>query len=137
MNNNLEKVLHLSIIIDNPIHSNYLWISNPNSIYDSLFLSHWPFLFQYINLHLAYSFFSFFFFFIPFHKKIPHIFTSRIYIYNIYHCQEGISYYLGYLGISIQRGGKKSELGCAIDMKEYTIMMYLTNQIPSSNNEAL
>jgi len=26
-------------------------------------------------------------------------------------------------------------LGCAIHMKEYTIMMYLTNQIPWFNNE--
>ena len=29
---------------------------------------------------------------------------------------------------------KKQGLGCAIHMKEYTIMMYLTNQIPSFNN---
>lgn len=28
---------------------------------------------------------------------------------------------------------KKQRLGCAIHMKEYTIMMYLTNQIPSFN----
>ncbi len=29
---------------------------------------------------------------------------------------------------------KKQKLGCAIHIKEYTIMMYLTNQIPSFNN---
>lgn len=30
---------------------------------------------------------------------------------------------------------KKKELGCAIHMKEYRIMMYLANQIPRFNNE--
>lgn len=74
----------------------------------SISLTPFYFLFQYINLHLAYSFlsFRFFFFFIPFHRGIPHIFTSRIYIYNIYHCQEGISYYLG-ISIQNQKRGVK------------------------------
>jgi hypothetical protein len=29
-----------------------------------------------------------------FHRRIPHIFTYKIYIYNIYLCQEKIYYYL-------------------------------------------
>jgi len=41
-----------------------------------------------------------------FHERTPHIFTSRIYIYNIYHCQELISYYLD---IPMGGGGKRLE----------------------------
>jgi len=68
---------------------------------------------------------------LPFPDRIPRIFTSRIYIYNISRCQEWIS---NYLGISIQKGVRnwkleKQGLGCAIYIKEYTIMLYLANQI--------
>lgn len=63
------------------------------------------------------------------------IFTSRIYIYNIYHCQECIfvSIYR-YLDEKLEGNQfnyklSKQGLGCAIYMKEYRIMMYLLNQI--------
>lgn len=55
MNKNHEEVFHFSIIIENyyrQSHLYYLWNSNLNSIYDSLFLSHWPFLFQHIDFCL-------------------------------------------------------------------------------------
>lgn len=39
------------------------------------------------------------------------------------------------LGILIQKKGQKLKWGCAIYMKEYTIMMCLVNQIPWSNNQ--
>lgn len=47
-----------------------------------------------------------------------------------------------FYAILIQKKGRdskfqKQELGCAIHMKEYTIMMYLANQIPWYNKEPL
>jgi len=67
-----------------------------------------------------------------------HIFASRIYIYTTYRCQDLI---YNFLALSIQMDVRNSKLekqwlGCAIYMKEYTIMMYLSNQIHYTyNNE--
>lgn len=63
------------------------WNLNLNFISDSLFLSHSPsFPIWHINLSL--------FCFLFFSRWILHIFTSRIYIYNIYYCHEEVTYYL-------------------------------------------
>ena len=74
MNRNVEKVFHLSIIIDNPIsiiHSMEFAMEFEPELYlhyDSLFLCHWiSFLFQHIDLRLAF-FFSFFLFLYLYHE---------------------------------------------------------------------
>lgn len=92
-------ICYLPIIIDNTFHIIY-GIRTPFIYllcFDYFFLSH-----QSLFMILAYWFtiillFSIFFlaysFFNAYGRILP-IFIFRIYIYNIYHCQEWISYYL-------------------------------------------
>ena len=87
INKNLEKIFHLSIIIDNPI---YIIYGIEPELYLRFSISKSSALLISIDLRLAYGFF----FFLPFHRKIPHfshiVFTYTTYItYNISHYQEG------------------------------------------------
>jgi len=100
MNKNFEKVFYLPIIIDNTFHIIY-GIRTLFTIYFFYLFGSYLF-FHHFFFRLAYYFFFYTLFFFSFHiyGRIPHIFIFRIYIYNIYHCQERISYYLD---ISIQK----------------------------------
>ena len=89
MNKNHGEVFHFSIIIDNPIHIIYGTRTWTLFMIQNFYLISRCSLFQHISFRLF-----LFLFFIPFHGWILPIFTSRIYIYNIYHCQGWISYYL-------------------------------------------
>jgi len=75
----------LSFVIDyRQYYLYYLWNSNLNFVYDSVFLSHFLFPQHTWDLYLAYIFFLPIFLY---RGLILPIFSSRIYIYNIYHCQ--------------------------------------------------
>ena len=81
----LEKVFHLTIIIDNTIHIIYhFWIGTLFSIYNSIFLSYWPlyhFLFNisayWFNLALLFFFFMLFFLSFSLFTYIPFIFMDN------------------------------------------------------------
>ena len=132
MNKNFEKVFYLPIIIDNTFHIIY-GIRTLFTI--SFFYLIGPYLrYQHINLRLAYYFTLFFF---------SCLWTNSAYFYiqdlNIQHISLSRANFIlfRYFDSKKVRYQKleKQILGCAIHMKEYTIMMYLANQIPRSNNE--
>lgn len=107
MNRNVEKVFHLSIIIDNPIsiiHSMELAMEfepKPYLHYDSLFLSHWiSFLFQHIDLRRA--FFLFFLFLYLYHEFCT--FSHLGFTYTTYTAVKGNFLLVSYFD---SKGGKK------------------------------
>lgn len=98
-NKNFVQVFYLPIIIDNTFHIIY-GIRTPFIYllcFDYFFLSHQS-LFRissyWFTLILLFSIFFLAYSFFNACGRILPIFIFRIYIYNIYHCQEWISYYL-------------------------------------------
>jgi hypothetical protein len=90
MNKNLGQVFHLSIIIDNSIHIIYSIEFEPYNFSISIMIHYFYFIgfsdFFFSILTLAHSFF-----FVFLNLEMNSVYLSRIYIYNIYPCQEGIS----------------------------------------------
>ena len=115
-----------------------VWNSNPNLIYESLFISH-PLIFLFFIFAQSSFHFVFCIFFHIYDIHIQHISLSRV---------NFVLYYLVCLVDKIDKKTKKKKqketnqelekqgLGCAIHMKQYTIMIHLTNQILWSTNEA-
>lgn len=95
MNKKIEKDFHLPIIIDNTVHIIYgIRTRTPFSLHFSISLD----LISYLNIAFRHGLLLLFFFIsiplplLSFHGRMTHIFTYRIYIYNIYYCQGRIYY---------------------------------------------
>ena len=92
-------------------------------------------LFQHIDLGLIYQFFlpipfRFFFF-----SQEFGIFSHLGFTYTTYITVKSEFFLFQYFEAKDQITNLKKALGCAIHMKEYTIMLYLVNKILWSNNE--